>query len=347
MRKLDVLAIALIGLLQNGPSVRLVAQEPAAVRAKAETPVRSQAEVAKKSEPPKVVATQGGLTPHFIQWLKANGHGAQNFERSDLEGGSYGGKQGEADPVRHKPIIFIHGNSDRALGTGSIMATGWNASIDYFASKGYTSSELYATTWGLADSTYATTQYHSKAYLTRLRAFILAVKAYTGAPKVDIVAHSMGVTLARKAIKGGAGTDPLDGGPYQLGAPLTSIVDTFVGISGGNWGLVGCEQIGDAVPICSSTNGFYPGRAEGPVGLSAILQDLNSAPHFEGAFVYSIWSKVDELIGGNNLVWGRSTSRIPGQDGEKTFDAEPYGHVNSKDLTGYHQWRMVQAHATD
>ena len=33
-----------------------------------------------------------GLTPHFINWLNANGYGSYGFERSDLVGGAYGGK---------------------------------------------------------------------------------------------------------------------------------------------------------------------------------------------------------------------------------------------------------------
>lgn len=40
-----------------------------------------------------------------------------------------------------------------------------------------------------------------------LRAFVEAVIAYTGAPQVNIISHSMGVTLARKVIKGGSAQD--------------------------------------------------------------------------------------------------------------------------------------------
>ena len=79
-------------------------------------------------------------------------------------------------------------------------------------------------------------QYHSKPN-PKIRAFIQAVKAYTGATKVDIVTHSMGVTLTRKAILGGSGNDAANGGSYNLGSSLTSSVDTFVGIAGANWGL--------------------------------------------------------------------------------------------------------------
>jgi triacylglycerol lipase len=294
-------------------------------------------------------AATAGLTPHFKSWLTANGYGAYGFDRSDVAGGSTGGKLTASDTVVNQPVIFVHGNADSALGTG-IGATGWNASVDYFLTKGYKSSELYATTWGPADPTQAALQYHSKENLTRIRAFIQAVKAYTGASKVDVVAHSMGVTLARKAIKGGSGYDLLDGGSYDLGTPLTSSVDTFVGISGANQGLVACYVSGPTTPTCGNTNGFYPGYMVGfygPYGVSDFLVDLGSSSRFEGSFVYTIWSTADEVIGYGDVVWGRYTSQIPGQNGEKRYTAYPYGHVNSKDLTGYTQWRMVKSHATN
>jgi triacylglycerol lipase len=290
-----------------------------------------------------------GLSPDFRAWLTANGYGSYSFQRSDVQGGSYGGRAFAEQAVVNHPVIFIHGNSDSAVGYGSPY-TGWRASIEYFKSQGYTSAELFATTWGPANLAFASQQYHSKAYETRLRAFIQAVKAYTGATKVDIIAHSMGVTMARKAIKGGSGNDSLDGGAYNLGSSLTSSVDTFVGISGANRGLTSCYYSGPTTPTCGSTNGFYPGYLigfSGPYGVSSFLVDLASSSHYEGSFVYSMWSSVDEVIGYGTIVYGTSTCQIPGQNGEKTFSSAPYGHFGSKDQTGYWQWRMVKYHATN
>jgi triacylglycerol lipase len=290
-----------------------------------------------------------GLTLNFRNWLAANGYSGFDFARDDVAGGSYGGKQSDADAVINQPIIFIHGNSDSALGTGDPF-TGWTDSINYFLSQGYKTSELYATTWGPADSASSIYQYHSKAYLTKIRAFIQAVKAYTRAAKVDVIAHSMGVSLARKAILGGAASDPMDGGNYNLGPPLTGIIDAFVGIAGVSRGLVNCYLSGPTTPACGDTNGFYPGYLiglQGPFGVSQVLQNINASSHYEGSYVYTIWSTVDEVIGYGCLVYGRYTTQIPGQNGEKRFSSVPYGHINSKDLTGYNQWRMVKYHSVN
>ncbi|MEA2489563.1 MAG: hypothetical protein QOH21_1355 [Acidobacteriota bacterium] len=290
-----------------------------------------------------------GLSADFRGWLTTNGYGSYGFTRSDVPGGSYGGRAFAGQAVVNQPVIFIHGNSDSAIGTGSSAATGWRASIEYFKAQGYTSAELFATTWGPASALSASSQYHSKDNLTRLRAFVLAVKAYTGATKVDIVTHSMGVTLARKIIKGGAANDAAAGGSYNLGSALTSSVDTFVGIAGANRGLTTCYLSGPTTPTCGSTNGFYPGYLVGgfgPYGVSSYLVDLASASHYEGTYVYSIWSSADEVIGYGTVVYGESTCRIPGQNGERTFSAYPYGHIGSKDQTPYYQLRMVKYHST-
>src|SRR5213592_4033148 len=115
-----------------------------------------------------------GLTTDFRDWLTANGYSSYHFERSDVAGGAYGGRTSAGQAVVNQPVIFIHGNSDSALGTTSPYIGFYN-SIAYFKSQGYTSAELYATTWGPADPFQASLQYHSQANMTRLRAFIQAV----------------------------------------------------------------------------------------------------------------------------------------------------------------------------
>lgn len=288
----------------------------------------------------------GQLTPDFQNWLNANGFSSFNFNSG---GNSFGGRAFAGEALVNQPVIFIHGNSDAALGN-SFGMTGWTASRNYFISQGYKGAELYAITWGDNNPAMSAYQYHSLPNLQKIRAFIQAVKAYTGAAKVDIVTHSMGVTLTRKAILGGNGNDLLNGGNYNLGANLTSSVDTFVGIAGANRGLVSCYQTGGTTPTCANTNGLYPGYLIGllgPYGVSNILTNLNSSSHYEGAFVYSMWSTVDEVIGYGNIVYGQYTSQIPAQNGEVRFNAVPYGHFNSKDLTGYNQLRMVKFHATN
>lgn len=288
----------------------------------------------------------GQLTSDFQNWINTNGYSSYNFNSG---GNSFGGRTFAGESVVNQPVIFIHGNSDAANGNPYGM-TGWTASRNYFISQGYKGAELYAITWGDNNPALSAYQYHSLPNLQKIRAFIQAVKAYTGASKVDIVTHSMGVTLTRKAILGGTGNDALNGGNYNLGASLTSSVDTFVGIAGANRGLVSCFQTGGTTPTCANTNGLYPGYLIGllgPYGVSNILVNMNSSSHYEGAFVYSMWSTVDEVIGYGNLVYGQYTSQIPGQNGEVRFNAVPYGHFNSKDLTGYNQWRMVKFHATN
>lgn len=158
----------------------------------------------------------------------------------DLVGGAYGGRASDADTIKRNPVIFFHGNSDIAVGTQDLF-TGFSKSIEYFLSMGYSKSELYITTWGPGDKDKAPDQTHSKEYLTYLRAFTEAVIAYTGAEKINIIGHSMGVTLGRRVIKGGKVTAAAT--PFNLGPSLANKVDTFIGLAGATYGLTTCYMV--------------------------------------------------------------------------------------------------------
>ena len=73
-----------------------------------------------------------------------------NFNRSDSIGGSFGGKDSDDTPINHRPIIFVHGDRDMAIGY-EWANNGFRLPIEYFLSRGYTKAELYASQWGFAD----------------------------------------------------------------------------------------------------------------------------------------------------------------------------------------------------
>lgn len=285
------------------------------------------------------------LTTDFQNWLNTNGYGSYEFVRTDITDDSYGGRTTAQQAVTRQPVIFIHGNSDKALGD-SFGQSGWTNSILYFLDQGYTSAELYAITWGPADALQAADQTHSKAYVLRIRKFIEAVLAYTGADQVDLISHSMGVTLTRQAVLGGTAYDQ-DEGYYTVGHSLTDSVDAFVGIAGGNQGLTNCYFNNGSTPTCDDVAGFYPGYlwwGYGPYNVSDYLDNLNETSAYEGSYRYSIWSSADQVIGYGCLVYGTNTCRLPDQTGEKAYYSAPYGHFNLKDLTGSVQYQMVTAH---
>uniref|UniRef100_A0A915DYK3 Lipase n=1 Tax=Ditylenchus dipsaci TaxID=166011 RepID=A0A915DYK3_9BILA len=246
---------------------------------------------------------KGPLTDHFLNWLIANGYESDNFDRPDIgPSGSFGGKLTSATQIVHEPVVFIHGTGDAALHTQAPAATGWSRSIQYFLEQNYTSAELYNTM-------------HTCSYLLHLRRYLEAVIAYTNVPKIDVIAHSVGVPLARKAIKGGdlIATD----GNCSLGAPLTEKIDTFLGIVGPNYGLCVC-QLAQTVPAwCNALDGLYPGYScedqllcgytQTPCeqhNYSPFLEKLNKNPVREGDYVYSMWSDVDEVLLFKSLTWG-------------------------------------------
>ncbi len=269
---------------------------------------------------------EDALSPDFRAWLDGHGYAAEDFARDALPGGAFGGCDVGGAPTR-EPVVLVHGNSDRALGG---PAHGFTATRDHLLLHGYRPCELYATTWGPADASQASSQDHARATVLRVRRFVEAVLGYTGAARVDVIAHSMGVTLARLAIQGGPAADAA--GAYEVGPGLGARVDAFIGIAGANRGLTACFS-SSSLPTCGKIAGLYPGALVGVAvtGRSKLLDTLDASPHDEGARVHSIWSPDDELIGFGGVVWGQPTSRIPAADADHQLPG--LGHLALKDET--------------
>ncbi|CAB3399329.1 unnamed protein product [Caenorhabditis bovis] len=268
-------------------------------------------------------------------------HYGRNFldalQRYDLgDNGSFGGKEEANETISRDPVIFVHGVSDVAGGKMLSLAA-------KYRKRGYQNGELYATTYadGNRNNPLAWTEYSMKCdHVKQIRTLILAVRYYT-LRDVDIVAFSLGVPIARKAILGGECIDTRE----DLGIPLTAYVDTFIGMAGPNHGISmqiagisipGCV-IGaiPLLPICSKVIGLYSGFCPTE---SQFLEDINEKEHYEGKFVYSIYSKTDNWIGYE--VCGKVTAGIPGEDGHRAFNKMSHDEVaeNTYDM----QIQMIQ-----
>ena len=109
---------------------------------------------------------------------------------------------------------------------------GFTNTITYLLSQGYTKAEMYATTWGDAIWDNRGNATHDEYRVMYLRKFVDAVLSYTQADKITVVAHSMGVTLTRRVLKGGMVKSAA--APYYVGPPLTDKVDSFISLAGGS-----------------------------------------------------------------------------------------------------------------
>lgn len=98
----------------------------------------------------------------------------------------------------------------------------------------------------------------------------------------------MGVTFGRLVIKGGKVWEAKD--TYSnLGLPLTEYIDTFVGISGANYGIYWCAY-DTTSPFCSNDNGYGTNP-------SSVLQMVNNDNTREGKYVFSLYSTADDIVG--------------------------------------------------
>lgn len=140
---------------------------------------------------------------------------------------------GAAGAVARTPVVFVHGNNDTPFPTACSRYGRMHALAQHLADNGYAPSEL----WGLgyqgdqcdlaADPTRRSSIAHTNAAnVPDLRRFVRAVLAYTGARQVDIVAHSLGVTVAREWMR-------------QDHAGAT--VRRLVAIDGPNHGILNCS----------------------------------------------------------------------------------------------------------
>ena len=159
---------------------------------------------------------------------------------------AFGGFGGAAScTATRTPIVFVPGNGDDARNYDFPSSTGVPSSYDALRAAGYKDCEIFGVNWlSAADRLQPLYNYHDLPKAKMVADFIADVLAYTHQSKVDIVGHSMGVTVALHAVE-----------RYSLQAK----VRRFIAISGAMRGLSVCPSVGYAnpyYPVCGSQNWF-------------------------------------------------------------------------------------------
>jgi len=167
---------------------------------------------------------------------------------------------GAAGPVTRTPVIFLHGNNDVPYRTACSSYPGMQPLAQYLADNGYATSELWALGYQgdqcdlASDNTRRARIAHSnQANVPDLRRFVATVLAFTGAKQVDIVGHSLGVTLAREWMR-------QDDAQHQ--------VRRLVAIDGPNHGIINCSPNPANFYQATGGGGFTPD--------SAVCEELGS-----------------------------------------------------------------------
>lgn len=193
-------------------------------------------------------------------------------------------------------IVLVHGN------TG--YPSDWNNTVSTLKSRGYTSAQLYLPNWGSKINAGAND--HGSANTNPVKSSMQSALAASCTGKIDVIGHSMGVTLAMKAIN-------------ELA--YAGKVNTFVGVAGAQHGLNSCGVY--PFNVFSATCGSNGLSIDSPLIVSVRGKRY-------GAKMYSIKSWIDEVVCyGSCYVYGAHTSNIDAQNASYDYALGHFGLQSS------------------
>jgi len=206
-------------------------------------------------------------------------------------------------------VVMVHGNTGKP--------SDWNNTVSLLKSKGWADSQFFRPDWGYKTVTMASYNSHDSTNTGKVKSSITSAINSSCTGKIDVLGHSMGVTLAMKAIN-------------ELG--VSGKVNSFVGIAGAQHGLLSC--------------GVYPYNIWTPTcgsqGLSVNSPLINSVRNKRyGSKMYSIKSWMDQVVcsTGSCLIYGSHTSNIDSQNASYDYAK---GHFGLLSDTATKQWELIK-----
>lgn len=203
-------------------------------------------------------------------------------------------------------VVLVHGNAGQT--------SDWDNTVELLSSRGYSSSEVFLPSWGARNC--AACNNHRGAEETPVKNAINDAIDASCTGKIDVIGHSMGVTLAAQQI---------------IKEGRMSQVDAFVGIAAAYRGLLTCGVY--PYNVWNSTCGSW--------GLSVSSPFLNwlYGKKF-AARSYSIKSWVDQVVCGSGscYVYGKHSSRLEGEDATYSYN---YGHFGLQTYTADKQYDLI------
>ena len=204
-------------------------------------------------------------------------------------------------------VVLVHGNTT--------SPSSWDNTVSELKRNGWNDSQIYKPNWG--SKSCAACNDHNGSEETPVRNSIQSAINNSCTGKIDVIGHSMGVTLSAQQIR-------------KLG--VQSKVDTFVGVAGAWRGLLSCGVY--PYNVTTSTCGRY--------GLSVSSPLLDSLENKTIANkVYSIKSWADQVVCGTGvcLVYGKHSSHISGENRSYTYN---YGHFGLQKYTSSKQVQLIK-----
>ncbi len=198
-----------------------------------------------------------------------------------------------AEAACRDAVVLVHGNAGKPAD--------FNNTYNELLGRGYSSAEIFRPNWG--SKTCPACNDHDGSEIVPVKDAINQALSKSCTGKIDVIGHSMGVTLSAKAI-------------LDLG--VSGKVHTFVGIAGAYRGLWTCGTY--PYNVVTSTCGYW--------GLSV------SSPFLDWLYgkrmasrIYSIKSNIDQIVCATGVctVGGKHSSSIANENASYTYSKGHFG----------------------